>query len=1299
MDKYSSEEDIHSWLSLVTQHGLFVSDPVLNTAFSKGVECVSPESFRAFKREFDLYSIYSEKDDVAKFTKWINFILEDFLGFSRSSWCKHPNIQDDVKHYLFEYDQWLAPDRVLLSNDGKPLLLVKIVKNGKSLERPEKEKGKWKASPYFKLTTLCLEKNIPLALLTNGDEFRLIHVKPTTGTSYFEWTARDCYEEKSLLDSFYTFLNKDRFFGDEQKRLLHLIDESQKRQLDVTDQLGAQMHHALEIFVRAIGNLKQSDLQDLFSNATGEYIYEMSLTFMMRLVFLLYAEENGLLPHGNFVYENNYGISHLVYQIQSRSNNEDYMNKKDAWPRILALFRLIYNGCGHPDVKSIPYDSKLFDPERFPELEHPSLVLDNNTIWKFLHNLCYAETKIGREKVKQKVSYHTIDVEQIGSVYESLIGFSVERAPEKMVVFRSGENTIRPISEFISLDDDALADYLKSVTDKTEDSIRNILDKNEESVEGLGRFERFIAEEGIIEKGQLYISRAGSIRKSSGTYYTPKEITRFLVQEALEPLVYEETDDGKRIKNPREILDLNVCDPAMGSGAFLVQAIRYLSERLIESWTKINSATDENITLPYGNISHGADNEELLPSYEKEALQRAKLYIAQNCIYGVDKNPMAVELAKVSIWLTTMCKDRPLTFLDHRLKCGDSIIGSDFDCISKIPDAPLWKEDKKYNREATKTKTLFGINFEENIKDILSLRENLKSPELTIDDIKRKATQYKEAHTDRKPISKLKKIFSLWTSVWFWPYNEKDNNISEIGKKKTVKTTLFSVDDENNWNSQKNFPDDLHHNINTNSDTAEVISPPHTNKYREVIEYLVTGKSSTLDIQKCEQILEISNKVTDEQRFFHWQLEFPEIFQNLDGAPKDNSGFSAIVGNPPWDVYKPLEKEFFSKYDIELTSLELLSKTQTKKRINQLLQNSEIKKDWYEYCRKFELLSIFFKNIQTYQNIGGGEVNAYKAFLLKEKALICKNGTLSVVVPSGLHVDSVTQPLRKEILFEPLVKCLIKFDNEKKIFPAVAHGFRFDLVSIVKKSSNGEIPALFTSWEDASIVNKFKSFNIQMDIKVLKKLSPETHSIMEFSNNKEYSLVQKMYTSGNTLGNKDCKWNIKISNELHPSKDNHLLQENEAPWRVLGGRSFYQYNSDYAPPRGYITSNNVQEKFNKKRYVEVCEQYKIVLRSISNGSGARTLISTISPSSCLYTAALVVYFGEKRYSDRLFLVSALNSFFMDFLLRKKVQMNVSKHIINQLPIIKLDYRNWFYRQIICRTARLICINNLSFALE
>jgi len=945
----------HDWLTLVTQHGLFISEPVFQSHFSKGLDTVLFEKHRLFKKEWDMYSISSKEEKKKKHTRWLNFMLEELLEFGDVSWAKRPDIPAEAKHYLFEYDQELTPDRVLLSREGKPLLLVMVVAPGKKLEKPESEAGRWKASPHFKLSTLCMETKIPLGLLTNGEEFRVIHTKPTTGTAYFEWKAQDWYDEKSLLDSFYTLLRKERFFGVEEKRLVRLIEESQKRQLDVTDQLGEQMRHALSIFIRDMGDLNKDHLMGIFKDASGQYLYEMSLTVMMRLVFILYSEENELLPHGNFLYENNYGLSHLVYQLQTRATDEDYMRKRDAWPRILALFRLIYEGCEHPDVNAIAYGSELFDPKKYPELEHPRLNISNRTIWNMLRNLSYAETKIGKEKVKQKVSYRTIDVEQIGSVYESLMGYSVESAKETMVSFAGKEEAIRPLSEFKDLSREELEEYLKSVSGKSEKRIKKILDEYEETSGGsyldeeggfkVGddrkRFEKFLDEDGWIEHGQLYMVRAGSARKGSGTYYTPKEITRFLVWEALEPLVYEETEKGKRIRSPSEILSLKVCDPAMGSGAFLVQAIRYLAERLVESWSKLSSEhPDKLLTLPYGLEARGDDKEEIIPEGEEEALQKARLFVAQHCIYGVDLNPMAVELAKVSVWLTTMTRSYPLTFLDHRLKPGNSLIGADFGHTAVIPNEPLWKEQKRQNKETRKNKMLTGLDFGEYIRGILEARKDMQRREISPEDVKQKEQLFREAHTEDKPITRLKRVFDLWCTVWFWPYDEKDAAApKEVKRDMTKATSLFDFDGVVPYAGAK--PETMMGAAADPSgpgwqvETPQIPHPPHTGEYREIALSLLGASKDYAGPGHFEDYRKITTDTAREQRFFHWELEFPEVFLNEEGTRKENPGFDAVVGNPPWDAIQPKSQEFFSFYDSNFRSY---SREKAKKVQNRLLQ-------------------------------------------------------------------------------------------------------------------------------------------------------------------------------------------------------------------------------------------------------------------------------------------------------------------------------------------------------------------------
>ncbi|MBE7500352.1 MAG: restriction endonuclease [Verrucomicrobiales bacterium] len=190
----------------------------------------------------------------------------------------------------------------------------------------------------------------------------------------------------------------------------------------------------------------------------------------------------------------------------------------------------------------------------------------------------------------------------------------------------------------------------------------------------------------VIREGSVYVT-AGSDRRSTGTHYTPRSLTEPIVRHTLEPLVYLGPAEGKpqaewQLKSPRDILALKVCDMAMGSGAFLVQACRYLAERLVEAWEleeqRLKSEVGVSnffVVLPDGSLSLGAPGERLLPADPAERLALARRYVADRCLYGVDINPMAVEMAKLSLWLVTLQRDRPFTFLDHDLKCGDSLLG------------------------------------------------------------------------------------------------------------------------------------------------------------------------------------------------------------------------------------------------------------------------------------------------------------------------------------------------------------------------------------------------------------------------------------------------------------------------------------------------------------------------------------------------------------------------------------------------------------------------------------------------
>jgi|GEM_PF-2200475 len=1304
------EKGDHNWLSLITQHGLFISEPVLQIHFPEGPEKVPEEKYRVFKKEWDLFSLSSEEDKKQKYTRWIDFVLEDLLGLASTLWSKQPHIPADTKHYLFEYDQELSPDRVLLGKGGKPVFLVKILPPGKRLNKAEKEAGTWKASPYFKLSTLCMETKIPLGLITNGNECRIIHVKPTTGTSYFEWKAQDWYDEKSLLDSFYTLLRRERFYGDEKQLLLSLIEDSQQRQLDVTDQLGEQMRTALSILVREIGNLslQNKNLRDVFKGTSGEYLYEMCLTVLMRLVFILYSEENGLLPHGMYVYENNYGLSHLVFQLQSKSTDEEYMNKKDAWPRILSLFRLIYAGCDHPDALTIAYDSDLFDYSRFPQIEDPSLTLDNRSVYEILHNLCYAEAKIGKEVVRQKVSYRAIDVEQIGSVYESLIGYSIQKAPEMLVVFKGQDETIRPVSEFKDLSEDKLIEYIHSITGKPVDSIKKIFEKSEQHnnqnkqqghssfpFEELFKIEKFIDTKQIICKDQLYITRAGSIRKGSGTYYTPKEITRFLVQEALEPLVYIQNGNGKSIKNPREILSLKVCDPAMGSGAFLVQTIRYLSEKLVESWRKIASKyPDKILTIPYGEEGYGDDRDEIIPEDEDEALQRARLLIAQNCIYGVDLNHMAVELAKVSIWLTTMSKDKPLTFLDHRLKQGNSLIGADLEHISYIPDEPLWKIHKKINRNAIKNSSLTGIDFGQYIVDILKTRKKLQQKESTFDDIKRKAIIFSEESNENKPISKLKKVFDLWCSVWFWPYDETDGQLNKNNRTKTIEKKLFDFDNNNSSDIskfEKNHKEDGLVEIFEGTTPDDSLPPPHTGDYRNIALAILDEKMNITKNNNLDAYFKVIESAKRELYFFNWELEFPEVFFDEDGSRKKNSGFDLLIGNPPWDKVLPDKRRFLMEY---YGFVSLYDSVERKELEERLLQDEKIKVKLNKYIRKIHQFSTFIKCANIYNNqfprsktgemAGGGHTDNFQLFLERNYLLSSSHGIVSMVLPGAFTGDLRSYQIRKMLISKGKIQGFWRIQNRSKdmiLFPNVASQAKICLI-VYEKEGQGynQIKECDGLYELDSNFTEFQKL-LASDIELL---SPNNIEFQFFKTEFEFLIRKKILIYPNLASIRE--WNIDTSQEINITHDRKSISTTSTAIPLWEGSLTHQFTIS-PKPKNYIILNTLSQR----RLLD-SKNYRVCIRTILS-NGPRKIQASIIPKGFLVANSLNYIVPQPKRDDKidLFLLALINSYVLEYYLLSIISgYNLNHYRIRQLPIPFVNQNNYYFKQLVPRVCRLIC---------
>jgi hypothetical protein len=550
-----------------------------------------------------------------------------------------------------------------------------------------------------------------------------------------------------------------------------LLKKSAENQQEVTERLGYQVRRAVEVLVQTIDRIDKDRNRTLLAGVDEKELYQAALTVMMRLVFLFSAEERGLLLLGDDLYDQNYAVSTLRAQLHKAADEtgEEVLGyRKDAWCRLLATFRAVHGGVKHEAMRLPAYGGALFDPDRFPFLEgrapgednhsaHP-LPVDNRTVLHLLEALQVLQVDAGKGvREARLLSFRALDIEQIGHVYEGLLDHAAVRADEP-VLGLSGTKDKEPevplsrLEEQKAKGEKELLKLLKEETGRSESAQQKALAANlglEEASHlraacdnddalfarvlpfaGLVRSDSF-GKPLVITTGSVYVTQ-GTDRRATGTHYTPRSLTEPIVKRTLDPLLYRGMAEGveptrETLKTAKEILDLKVCDMATGSGAFLVQACRYLSERLVEAWEKAEEEhPGQVIVTPEGELSTGDPAERIVPADTDERLAVARRLIADRCLYGVDKNPTAVEMAKLSLWLITLQKDRPFTFLDHAIKCGDSLVGVDMDQLL------TWSLDRK-------GQTVLRLFVEKDIKEARDLRQKLAIlEELGIGDVRRK---------------------------------------------------------------------------------------------------------------------------------------------------------------------------------------------------------------------------------------------------------------------------------------------------------------------------------------------------------------------------------------------------------------------------------------------------------------------------------------------------------------------------------------------------------------------------------
>ncbi len=719
-------------------------------------------------------------------------------------------------------------------------------------------------------------------------------------TGYYSWDAEIWLEEPVTLQAFRSLLGMERFFNVPQEETLEaLLTKSAMKQQEVTNQLGDQVLRAVEMVVQTLDRLDKDSQRALLQGINEKELYEAALTVMMRLVFLLSAEERGMLLLGDPLYEQNYAVSTMHKQLRDQADQqaEEVLSLRfDAWSRLLALFRVVYGGVEHPDLRLPAYGGRLFDPDRYPFLEGRKpgtswrevsaapLLIDNRTVLHLLNALQYLQTRVPGGSVEpRRLSFRGLDIEQIGHVYEGLLDHTAKRT-STTILGLVGSSDTEPEVTLDELElrahkgEQALLDFLAERTGRkatsVQKSLAQILEKQEERsrlMEACDNkqeiFKQVLPYAGLLRKdtfgdfvivtpGSIYVTK-GSDRRSTGTHYTPRRLTEPIVQHTLDPLVFVGPAEGWPeekwlLRTAAEILDLKVCDMAMGSGAFLVQSCRYLSEKLVEAWENAEHALNGNGSphkpqiTPEGLLSQGKPEEELLPCDTEERMALARRLVSERCLYGVDKNPMAVEMAKLSLWLITLAKNRPFTFLDHALRDGDSLLGANERQLVN------WSMDAR-SGEITQMVWIRGV-MERALATALKLRRQIS--QLTDHDVR-----------DIQTKERLLKQANETTAV------------VKLGADMLVGMTL----------SDSKRRDAI-------QDTLGLEFSVLIKAYEENYNRPATDKGWEATHKAFEKIRDEVDELLNSRKPFHWFLEFPEVFVDKG----DEAGFAAIMGNPPF---------------------------------------------------------------------------------------------------------------------------------------------------------------------------------------------------------------------------------------------------------------------------------------------------------------------------------------------------------------------------------------------------------------
>lgn len=743
------------WLELVDIEGPFLAIPPLRRVWPNGIpdfRNTHPGRFESLvdaRKEFE--AAWEALDRTpnadtglntyrAARDRWVETVLRDVVGWAESlQWGTVTDVQAQSPNRAITVS---AHGALVGPNDTGAL--VHVVDPIDSLRQTPGDL--WAATPIDRLEALLRENGVEIGIVTDGRWWGLVCAREGKMTASGIVDALTWVEEPRARDAFLTLLGRQHIIGgDPAERLPVLFEDSIAEAEDITEALGGQVRRAVELLIQSFSesaaDAKRRGLPDPLSARTHN-TYEAAVTVMMRVVFLLFAEERGLLPSGE-LFEQGYGIAGSLRHLTDREASEGQEGLDStfyAWHRLLATSQALYNGATFENLRMPAYGGSLFDPSRFPFLtatnEQGTLAVTVSDR-VMLHVFRSVQIAYINGEARQ-ISFRDIDVEQIGYIYEGLLGYTCVTVNETYLGLKgtTGSEPEIPLAKLEALasanpdpkelaaairewvaedqpsaNPSSVAAYAKAVGAASDPSAVSALAQavgddytlQDRIKPWLGLVRRDLREHPfVVVEGGLLVRETPS-RKNAGAHYTPKSLAEEVVLHALQPLCYSPgphqiaDDSAWKLKSSDEMLGLKVADIACGSGAFLVAAARYLADRVVEAWTSEDPAN----------------------AHRKDLYIRAIRQVVANCLYGADINDMAVEMCKLSLWLVSLDRDLPFSFVDDKVFLGNSLLGlTSLDQLRRLHIDPS-------RVPAGQMLDIFDVDIDAIIRRAVDLRERL----------------------------------------------------------------------------------------------------------------------------------------------------------------------------------------------------------------------------------------------------------------------------------------------------------------------------------------------------------------------------------------------------------------------------------------------------------------------------------------------------------------------------------------------------------------------------------------------